>query len=59
MNQELTTREKINTHLLAHGITEYVEIEEDAEDMVLMALENKELHSVSIDDGAVLIEFNN
>jgi hypothetical protein len=59
MNQELTTREKINTHLLAHGITEYVEIEEDAEDMVLMALENKELHSVSIDDGALLIEFNN
>jgi hypothetical protein len=59
MNQELTTREKINTHLLAHGITEYVEIEEDAEDMILMALENKELHSVSIDDGALLIEFNN
>ena len=59
MNQELTTREKINTHLLAHGINEYVEIEKEAEEMVLMALENKELHSVSIDDGALLIEFNN
>lgn len=58
MNQDLTTREKINSLLLARGITEYVEIETDAEEMILMALESTGIHSVTIDDGALVIEYN-
>jgi len=55
---ELTTGERIKTHLLFHGITENVIIDKEAEDHILLLLESDALEKVSIDeDGSLLIEF--
>ena len=53
----LTTLEKIKTHLLVYGITESLEIEEEAEEMILTTLESDGIESVVIEDGALVIEF--
>jgi hypothetical protein len=53
----LTNLEKIKTHLLIYGITKSVEIEEEAEEPILTALESDGIENVSIDNGALVIEF--
>jgi hypothetical protein len=53
----LTTLEKIQTHLLFYGITESVEIEKEAEEDILMALEVTGVENVRLEDGALVIEY--
>jgi hypothetical protein len=53
----LTTLEKIQTHLLFYGITESVEIEKEAEEDILMALELTGVEDVRLEDGALVIEY--
>jgi hypothetical protein len=59
MNQELTTIEKIRSLLLAYGVPNDIEIEEEAEGMILAALNQDDIASVGIDEeGGLVIEFN-
>lgn len=59
MNQELTTLEKIRSLLLAYGIPTDFEIEEEAEGMILTALNQDDIAAVRIDDeGGLVIEFD-
>jgi hypothetical protein len=59
MNQELTTLEKIRSLLLAYGIPSDFEIEEEAEGMILTALNQDDIAAVRIDDeGGLVIEFD-
>ena len=53
----LTTLEKIQTHLLFYGITESVEIEKEAEEDILSALELTGVEDVRLEDGALVIEY--
>lgn len=53
----LTTLERIKTHLLFYGITELVEIEKEAEEDILTALETDGVETVRIEEGALVIEF--
>lgn len=53
----LTTLEKIQTHLLLYGITESVEIEKEAEDEILAALQMEDVENVNIDNGVLVIEY--
>lgn len=53
----LTTLEKIQTHLLFYGITESVEIEKEAEEDILMALEITGVENVRVEDGALVIDY--
>lgn len=55
----LTTLEKIQTHLLFYGITESVEIEKEAEEGILAALELTGVEDVRLEDGALVIEYTN
>ena len=55
----LTTLEKIQTHLLFYGITESVEIEKEAEEDILTALEIAGVENVRLEDGALVIEYTN
>jgi hypothetical protein len=55
----LTTLEKIQTHLLFYGITESVEIEKEAEEDILMALEIDGVEDVRVEDGALVIDYKN
>lgn len=58
MNEPLTAIEKIRSLLLAWGIDQPVEIEEEAEGMILAALSQESVDVVGIDaDGALVIEF--
>ena len=57
MNQELTTIEKIRSLLLAWGVPNDIEIEEEAENMILTALNQDDVVSVRIDEeGGLIIE---
>ncbi len=59
MSQELTTIEKIRSLLLSYGITDNFLIEEDAESMILTALEQDNVFDVRIDEeGGLIIEFD-
>lgn len=59
MNQELTTIEKIRSLLLAYGVPSDIEIEEEAEGMILAALNQDDIADVRIDEeGGLIIEFN-
>lgn len=59
MNQELTTIEKIRSLLLAYGVPNDIEIEEEAEGMILAALNQDDVATVRIDEeGGLIIEFN-
>jgi hypothetical protein len=51
----LTTLEKIRTHLLFYGITESVEIEQEADSL----LESDGIERVALEDGALVIDYNN
>jgi hypothetical protein len=55
----ITTLDKIKTHLLFYGITEHVEIEKEAEEDILCALEINGVEDVRIEEGALIIEYNN
>ena len=58
IGNNITNKERIKTHLLFYGITEHVEIEDEAEEMILQALESDDIEQVSIDDeGGLLIEY--
>lgn len=59
MNQELTNLEKIQSLLLSYGIHKQIEIEKDAEGMILAALNQDNIHDVHIDnEGALVIEYD-
>lgn len=59
MSQELTTIEKIRSLLLSYGITDNILIEEEAESMILNALEKDNVFDVRIDEeGGLVIEFD-
>jgi len=53
----LTTLEKIRTHLLFYGITESVEIDQEAEEHILSLLESDGIERVALEDGALVIDF--
>ena len=53
----ITTLEKIRHHLLVYGITESVEIEKEAEDDILAVLQLDDVVNVTLDNGALVIEF--
>lgn len=55
--QTLTALEKIKTHLLFYGITDSVEIEDEAAPHILEALENEFVEHVCLEDGALVITF--
>lgn len=58
MNEPLTTIEKIRSLLLAWGIDQHIEIEDEAEGMILAALTQDSVDAVGIDhDGTLVIEF--
>lgn len=59
MNQELTNIEKIRSLLLAYGVPNDIEIEEEAEGMILAALNQDDVATVRIDEeGGLIIEFD-
>ena len=52
-------KEQIYSELAKYGITERIDIEDEAADMILNALHSKDLAEVFLeDDGALVIEFN-
>jgi hypothetical protein len=53
----LTTLEKIKTHLLFYGVIESIEIEKEAEEDILTALETDGVENVKVDDGTLVIEY--
>ncbi len=58
MNQELTTIEKIRSLLLAYGLPNNIEIEEEAEGMILAAFHQDNVATVRLDEeGVLIIEF--
>jgi hypothetical protein len=57
MSQELTTDDKILTWLHFYGIVEPVEIEEEAKEMILGALESGDVTRVYVDkENGLVIE---
>ena len=57
MTQELTAREQIQTWLRYYGVTEQVEIDQEAEDLLLGALGSEDVTRVWVDkDGSLIIE---
>jgi hypothetical protein len=59
MNQELTNIEKIRSLLLAYGVPSDIEIEQEAEGMILAALNQDDVATVRIDEeGGLIIEFD-
>ena len=56
---ELSVDDKIKTLLLFFGITESVEIEEDAKEMILLALSQDDVEKVYIDkDNGLCIDYS-
>lgn len=58
MNQELTNIEKFRSLLLAYGVPSDIEIEQEAEGMILAALNQDDVATVRIDEGGLIIEFD-
>lgn len=51
--------EQIYSELAKHGITERIDIEDEAAEMILNALHSKDLAEVFLeDDGTLVVEFN-
>ena len=58
MNQELTNIEKIRSLLMAYGVPSDFVIEEEAEGMILAALNQDDIADVRLDEeGGLIIEF--
>jgi Trk K+ transport system NAD-binding subunit len=54
-----TLKEQIYQRLESFGITEQIDIEDEAAEMILNALTSDDLAEVFIDeDGALIVEFN-
>ena len=58
MEKEKTIREQIDQLLWFHGITEKVEIETEVEDIILTQLKDEKLNRVWVEDGSLVIDFN-
>ena len=59
MNIEPSTLQQIYTHLRAHGVMQEIEIEPEAEEMILINLQDSKLSRVWLDsEGFLMMDFD-